>query len=80
MDLTNLSQAEKAMLAFCGIFVIIFSTVMYYSMIVLPRQDAPSQESATRSAHIEPRGQELQGKGLVTGAGEAAPEELPSTR
>jgi zona occludens toxin (predicted ATPase) len=52
MDLTNLSQAEKALLAFCGVFVVIFSSVMYYLMIIQPNQAAPSQE-APRAAYSE---------------------------
>jgi hypothetical protein len=53
MDITNLSKGEKAMLAFCGLFVVIFSSVMYYNMIIAPQQAASSQEAAPQAAYSQ---------------------------
>jgi len=68
MDLTNLSQAEKALLAFCGLFVVIFSSVMYYSMIILPNQAAPSQDVAPRVAYSDAQTEKLATDSLAPAA------------
>lgn len=80
MDLTNLSQAEKALLAFCGIFVVIFSSVMYYHMIILPSQAASSPDAPPRAAYIQGSDGTTAGDALAPASRQDARKEASGSR